>query len=113
MSADLDKLAIEAEADRLSGVYLRVTMLARARRIDVLDAGREAVAKGLISAADWVLVREALGVRHGDPILAFSVLRASNATDDHAPLSIYTRPVIGWAKCACGRRSCNTAHLTS
>jgi hypothetical protein len=30
MGSDLDKLAIEAEADRLSGVYLRVLMLAKA-----------------------------------------------------------------------------------
>jgi hypothetical protein len=60
MGADLDKLALEAEADRLSGVYLKVMMLARARRIDLLDAGREAVAKDIVSAADWALVREAL-----------------------------------------------------
>jgi hypothetical protein len=60
MSADLDRLALEAEADRLSGVYLKVMMLARARRIDLLDAGREAVAKGIFNAADWALVHEAL-----------------------------------------------------
>ena len=60
MGADLDKLTLEAEADRLSGVYLKVMMLARARRIDLLAAGREAVAKGVVSAADWALVREAL-----------------------------------------------------
>ena len=63
MGADLDRLALEAEADRLSGVYLRVMMLARAQRMEILQAGREAVAKGVISAADWALVREAIGGR--------------------------------------------------
>jgi hypothetical protein len=59
---DPDKLAIEAEAEakRLSGVYLRVRMLAQAQRIDVLETGRDAVAKGIISAADWEVVREAI-----------------------------------------------------
>ena len=63
MRTDLDKLAVEAEADRLSGVYIRVMMLARAQRIDFLQAGREAVAKGLVSAADWLIVCEAVGGR--------------------------------------------------
>ena len=53
MSTDLNKLAVDAEADRLSGVYIRVVMLARAERIDLLQAGRNAIAKGLVSAADW------------------------------------------------------------
>jgi hypothetical protein len=60
---DVDKLAIEAEADRLSGVYIRMMMLARAKRVDLVQAGRDAVAKGLISSADWELVREAVGGR--------------------------------------------------
>jgi hypothetical protein len=63
MRTDLDKLAVEAEADRLSGVYIRVMMLARAQRLDFLQAGREAVAKGLISAADWLMLCEAMGGR--------------------------------------------------
>ncbi len=63
MSADPDKRAIEAEADRLSGVYLRIRMMAQAQRIEILDAGREAVAKGLVSAADWALVRAAINDR--------------------------------------------------
>ena len=63
MSTDIDRLAVEAEADRLSGVYLRVMLLAQAQRIDLLDAGRIAVAKGLVRAADWALVREALTER--------------------------------------------------
>ena len=63
LSTDIDKLAIEAEADRLSGVYLRVMLLAQAQRMDLLDAGRIAVTKGLVGAADWALVREALNSR--------------------------------------------------
>lgn len=63
MHPDLDKLAIEAEADRLSGIYIRVVMLAQARRVDFIEAGREAVSNGAISAADWVMVREAVGGR--------------------------------------------------
>ena len=63
MSTDIDRLAIEAEADRLSGVYLRIMLLAQAQRMDLLDAGRIAVAKGLISVVDWVLVREAISGR--------------------------------------------------
>ena len=61
-------LATEAEADRLSGVYLRITVLAQAQQLDFLQAGREAFAKGLVSAADWVMLREALaGVRGALP----------------------------------------------
>ncbi|MDO9712375.1 hypothetical protein [Paracraurococcus lichenis] len=60
MSTDLDRVAVEAEADRLSGVYLHVMLIARAQRLDLLQAGHEAVAKGVISAADWEIVREAL-----------------------------------------------------
>ena len=57
------RLPCEAEADRLSGVYIRIMMLARAQRIDFLQASREAVAKGMVSAADWLLLREAMGGR--------------------------------------------------
>ena len=39
MLTDLDKLAAEAEANRLSGVYVRVMMRARAQRIDFTQAG--------------------------------------------------------------------------
>lgn len=63
MGTDLNKLAVEAEADRLSGVYIRIMMLARAQSIDFLQAGREAVAKRLVSAVDWAMVREAIGGR--------------------------------------------------
>jgi hypothetical protein len=63
MGNELDRLAIEAEADRLSGVYLRVRLLAQARRIEFEAAGREAVANGVVSAADWDVIREAVGGR--------------------------------------------------
>jgi hypothetical protein len=63
MLTDLDKLAAEAEADCLSGVYQRIMLLARAQRLDFLQAGREAVAKGLVTAADWGMLREARGGR--------------------------------------------------
>jgi len=38
-------------------------MLAQAQRTDFLQAGRDAVAKGLVSAADWGMLREAMGGR--------------------------------------------------
>lgn len=62
---DLDQRAIEAEADRLCGVYLqvKVKVMAQAQRIEILQAGREAVAKGLISADERDVVREAVGGR--------------------------------------------------
>jgi hypothetical protein len=55
--------AIEAEVDRLGGVYLRLRTLAQAHRIDVMQAGEAAVAKGLISARDWSVVRKAINER--------------------------------------------------
>jgi hypothetical protein len=44
MLTDIDKLAAEAEADRLSRTYIQITMLARAQGLDFIQAGREAVA---------------------------------------------------------------------
>jgi hypothetical protein len=38
-------------------------MLAQAQRIDIVEAGRDAVAKGIVAAADWELVREAMTKR--------------------------------------------------
>ena len=38
-------------------------MLAQAQRVEILDAGRDAVAKGLVSDADWALVRAAINER--------------------------------------------------
>jgi hypothetical protein len=40
-----------------------VRLLAQSRQIDLLQAGNEAVANGLISAEDWELVRAALSER--------------------------------------------------
>lgn len=45
----------------MSGVYIRITMLAHAQRTDFLQVGRDAVAKRLVSAADWLMLSEALG----------------------------------------------------
>ncbi|WP_043344831.1 hypothetical protein [Belnapia moabensis] len=60
MNPDIKRrLAIEAEADRLAGIFERVQLLARARHIAFLDAGREAVAKGLVSLSDWDLLLKA------------------------------------------------------
>lgn len=59
MSVELDRLAIAAEADRLAVVYEHVRLLARAQRIGFEQAGRDAVAKGLISVADWLMLQEA------------------------------------------------------
>ena len=63
MSSDLDRLVIEAEADRLSGVFLRILLLAKATRLEFEAAGREAVARGEVSAADWLTIREATAGR--------------------------------------------------
>ena len=53
-----ERQALEAEADRLFGAYIRVTMLCQKRRLGFLEGGAEAVAGGVISAADWDLIRE-------------------------------------------------------
>ncbi len=63
MSADQNRIAIEAEADRLCGIYVRIKVLAQAQGIDVIAAGRAAVAKGLVTVSDWDLVREAIAGR--------------------------------------------------
>ena len=55
--------ALYTEADRLSGVYLLVRILAQAQHIDVMQAGEAAVAKGLITEKDWAVVREAISER--------------------------------------------------
>ena len=61
VSTELDRLAIEAEADRLTGIFEQVRLLARAQRLGFIQAGRDAVAKGLITALDWAMVRKASG----------------------------------------------------
>jgi hypothetical protein len=58
---DQHRAAIEAEADRLFGVYLRIRALAQRRGLDFLAAGAWAVRHGMETAEDWDLVREAVG----------------------------------------------------
>jgi hypothetical protein len=58
---DLHRAAIEAEADRLFGVYLRIRALAQRRGLDFLAAGAWAARNGMETAEDWDLVREAVG----------------------------------------------------
>lgn len=53
------RLALEAEADRLAALYDRILLAAQARRLGFLEAGREAVAKGRVSLADWDMLRDA------------------------------------------------------
>ena len=57
---DPRQAAVEAEADRLYGVFLRIRLLAQKRGLDLLAAGTEAVREGLVKAEDWELVREAI-----------------------------------------------------
>ena len=53
-----ERQALEAEADRLFGSYLRVGLFCQKHRLGFLEGGAEAVATGLISAEDWDLIRE-------------------------------------------------------
>lgn len=57
------RLAVEEEADRLAALYERVLLAAEAGRMGFVEAGREAVAQGLVSLADWDLLRDAHGGR--------------------------------------------------
>jgi hypothetical protein len=65
MDSDFDRLTIEeeAEAERLSGVFVRILLLAKASQLEFEAAGRAAVAKGEVAAADWTIIREATGGR--------------------------------------------------
>jgi hypothetical protein len=55
---DLHQAAIEAEANRLLGVFLRIRLLAQARHIDFQQAGEEAVRNGMVTAADCALIKQ-------------------------------------------------------
>jgi len=57
---DPQRQAIEDAAARLSGVYLKIKVLAQKRRIGFAEAGRAAAAEGLVSLEDWALIREAV-----------------------------------------------------
>jgi hypothetical protein len=52
VSTELDRLAIEAEADRLASIFEQVRLLAQAQRLSFIQAVRDTVAKGLITASD-------------------------------------------------------------
>ena len=53
----------EAETARLAEVYLRVKALAQRRRMELEQAGAAAEIEEMVTAADWVLVKEAMGLR--------------------------------------------------
>jgi hypothetical protein len=55
---DPHRAAVEAEADRLFGVFIRIKTLAQSRRISFDLAGEEAVRNGLISEADWLTIKQ-------------------------------------------------------
>ena len=57
---DPREAAVDAETERLRGVFLRVRLLAQARGLDIPTAGDAAVREGLVEAKDWALVREAI-----------------------------------------------------
>jgi hypothetical protein len=53
--------AAEAEAERPTGVFLRVRMLARERGLDVFAAAAVAMREGLVAEEDWRVLRRAIG----------------------------------------------------
>lgn len=55
---DLHQVAIEAEADRLFAVFIRIRLLAQTRHIGFQVAGEEAVRNRLVAEADWMLIKE-------------------------------------------------------
>lgn len=59
---DQQRQATEAEAARVSGVYMKVTIMAQKQKRDLVAVGREAVEKGVIEAPDWQLVEEAISL---------------------------------------------------
>ena len=64
---DPHRAAIETEADRLCGVFLRIGSLARERGLDLLMAGAQGVHEGTVAPEDWRRVREAIR-RVGDGV---------------------------------------------
>ena len=55
---DMHQQAIEAEADRLLGVFIRIRMLAQFQRIEFALAGEDAVRKGLVTEVDWLVIKQ-------------------------------------------------------
>ncbi len=59
-AVDPRQAAVDAEADRLLGLYIRVRLLAQTRGLDILTAGAVAVREGMVAEADWRAIREAI-----------------------------------------------------
>lgn len=55
---DTQQAAIEAEADRLFAVFIRIRLLAQTRSIEFALAGQQAVRDGMVAEADWRLIRQ-------------------------------------------------------
>ena len=53
-----ERQALEAEADRLLGQFIRISMIAKKERIGFLEAGSVAIERGIVSEADWDLIRQ-------------------------------------------------------
>ena len=64
---DPHQAAIETEAARLCGVFLRIGSLARERGLDLFMAGAQGVHEGTVAPEDWRRVREAIR-RVGDGV---------------------------------------------
>ena len=60
VAMDPRQAAIDAETERLRGVFLRIRLLAQARGLDIPTAGDAAVREGLVEPKDWALVRGAI-----------------------------------------------------
>jgi hypothetical protein len=57
---DPREAAVDAETERLRGVFLHIRLLAETRGLDIPTAGDAAVREGLVEPRDWALVREAI-----------------------------------------------------
>lgn len=55
---DVNRIAIEAEADRLFAVFIRIRLLAQTRGLQFDQAGEQAVTEGMVSEGDWLLIRQ-------------------------------------------------------
>ena len=55
---DTHQAIIEAEADRLFAVFIRIRLLAQTRGVQFAQAGAQAVAEGMVDEADWPLIRQ-------------------------------------------------------
>lgn len=53
-----EQQSLEAEADRLLGQFIRISMIAKKERIGFFEAGRMAIERGIVSEDDWDLIRQ-------------------------------------------------------